>query len=474
MKNTKKILSVVLAVVMALSVFAIAAVAHTYTPGAEVAGATNIKYEVSQVPSITGQSGDTYTAVDNDIYAVTVYVNVPSGAGLYSIQVPIQYDKTKFAPMMLIDSGDLYVGDDDFSTYDIVDVDFYTLPARYLDSKSYDNAGNETTSKLKIKCLGNTHADAGSITSEVKFSGPSQSNYASWKGSLDGTQYGFTYAFIDLIMTGKEKAAYLNTINGKLVNDQYLELVTVYYKRLDGVAEDACYGAQFGCANPGEFGTDILCKNAVMGSGNGAGSVPTGADNSGACVVNYINAAVEAAIKPLAENTSTGPKSQQIMFNLAAGASAPITAADVDSVDYRFVVQFSRTAFPINTTDGYSTFTTTIDEVGFVMTRTDSGVTASQIKALSAADVAALSKDSGDIRKCETKKISTDAAGEANFTFAGRIKGIAVNAGVVAGEYIAVPYIIDNGVVQFGTEMTSDVQGRYDAYIGSFVAKTNA
>ena len=242
-------------------------------------------------------------------------------------------------------------------------------------------------------------------------------------------------------------------------------MATVYFKRADGVTEEQCYGAEFGCA-ANSFGPQVTCYVAANGG------YADGTDTH--VQLNFISGAVEAPVKPLVALTAAGnAKSQAIAFNLSAAATSPYDASMVESVDYRFVAQFSTSAFPIDYNPDGTVNSTDIDEVGYVMAKVGDA-TATQLTAYDAAGIAGLSKDSGTIRKCWTAKISTDMAGGAAFAFSCRIKGIAVTGGTVASEYIVAPYVLANGQVYYGQAQTSTVQAKYDANIAKFLANKNA
>ena len=123
------------------------------------------------------------------------------------------------------------------------------------------------------------------------------------------------------------------------------------------------------------------------------------------------------------------------------------------------------------------------------MTRTDSGVTAADIAAYSGAQVSALTKDSGDVRKCWTENLSSGMAGGSAFAFSCRIAGIGAadptnplvgsfSAANVSPGYIAVPYVLtNNGDVYFGQAMTVEKQtilDKFDANKATFLTKANA
>jgi len=465
MKNIKKVLSVVLAVVMVLSALTLVAFAHTRNDGVEVASSTNIKYEITQVASVTSLSGDVINATNNDIYAVTAYAKCPANVGLLSVTIPFQYDKTVFEPMMLVDEGELYTGDDEFSGYDMPMMDFIRTPERFNDTGTYDKNGNPTTAKLKITCFGNanTTAGQGSITAYAKFVGPLQSDttmYNNWITGLDGTRVGVVFGFVDLISAGADKDAYLNAVSGKLVNDEYLEMITVYFKRISGKSEADAYGKEFGCANPEvNYGTDAVAIEATMGTGNGAGANMTGTQSATGSVVNFINGAVDAPVKPLATLTAHNAKAQQIAFQNA------------ETVDYRFVAQFSRTAFPIAYDESsYKINSTDIEEVGFLVARSSNNYDLSTYTSKTAADILAIenSKEATAINRVPTNKISCGTAGDASFAFSARITDISINTATGApktDEYDAVPYVISGGVAYFGAQILhSDIQGRYNTY----------
>jgi len=464
MKNTKKVLSVVLAVVMALSALTLVAFAHSYT-GVEDSTTTSVKYEVVQVASATDKNGQTYTAVDNDIYAVTVYAKAAAGTGIMGFQVPIQYDKTLFEPMITMDEGDLYCAYDGwFTDIGITAIDFYTNPARYSDTNMYKNGAVATKLKADVFMLGNENA--GSWTYQAEYVGPGDPRYSSWIAGLDADKVGIVFTCLDDTSL-TPKTAWLNVDAGVLVTDDYLPMTTIYFHRIDGVDEADCYGAEFGIASADNYGTQLAGRTAATPGYQSSYANPK-------TQINYINGAVESPVKPLVALTAAGnAKSQAIAFNLSATAAKPYDASMVESVDYRFVAQFSTTAFPIDYNADGTVNATDIDEVGYVMAKAGEA-TAADLTAFDAAGISALSKDSGTIRKCWTAKISTDMAGGAAFAFSCRIKGIAVTGGTVASEYIVAPYVLANGQVYYGAVQTSTVQAKYDANIAKFLANKNA
>jgi len=460
MKNTKKILGVLLAVVMAfsaLSMVAYAAIAVTNNP-VEQADAVNVKLEVVQVASATDNvNGETYDAVDNDIYAVVIYAKTPATYALQTIRTCVKYDSAKFLPMMSYDGADLLCGVDYYDETGEKGSQFVQYGAQFSDNRFFDADGNVVTKASQATVIGLGKTAAGTMKKSCE--------YVSDDSVFWSDDYGVM--FCEILGQLKPKGAYINTIDGKQTSD-WVQLMTMYFQRQ--VAEDQVYGSEFGIVMSEVGAKD---NDDVLAATGGAGGYNSSYALSSA-TMNYVSNAVEAPVKALVALTAAeGAKSQQIQFFLADGATKTYTADDIDKVDYRFVAQFSTSAFPIDYNADGTVNDTDIDEVGFTMARAGEA-TEAQLKAFDAAGIAALSKDDGTIRKCWTAKISTDMAGDAAFAFSCRIKGIAVAGGTVASEYIVVPYLVANGQVYYGQAMTSGAQARFNAYADTFLAKKNA
>ncbi len=464
MKNTKKVLSVILAVVMALGVFSMAAYAAiTVTVNStEDPNAINVKLEVAQVDSVADSTNnEPYEAVDNDIYAVTIYAKTPATYGLYTFRTCLKYDNTKFQPMMSYDGADLLCGEDYYDETGEKTSLFVKYGAQFSDNRFFDADGNVVSKASQAATTGLGKTAAGTVMKSCNIQVEGEDPYYS-------DDYGVM--FCETLFQPKNKGAYQNAIDGKLSSD-YVEIMTVYFQRQ--VAEDAVYGSEFGIVAGDVHNQEN--DNVVAAANGAAGYSNNPAHALSSVTMNFVSNAVEAAVKPLVTLTAAdGAKSQQIMFFLADDATKTYETADIDKIDYRFVAQFSTSAFPIDYNEETGKINdTAINEVGFVMAKT-TDATADQLTALSAADVAALSKKEGTIRKCWTAQISTDMAGGAAFAFSCRIKGIAVNAGTVESEYIAVPYVIANNTITFGQAMTSTAQSKFDTYADTFLAKKNA
>lgn len=467
MKNTKKVIALVLTVVMLLGTMTMAAFAAVYTATGveETDGRTNIKYEVTQVASAEMPDGSgTLAAVDNNIYAVTIYAK--TAEGIDYIQLPVHYNKNHYDILALID-GDTMMTNQEI---DEPTVYVYKMGAAWRDTTMYRRNGTVATSKSLARFIGLGSPNASAVEPTIYNYAQdviAAGTYNAWTQNLDKDT--FDVMMINIDEQAVEKNAYFNAINNEIVND-FVEIITVYFVRKDGVSESDCYGDIFGVQGDNKFGVDITSDASGLPSFFNSEKQYVEGQNK----ANIINAAVETPVKALASLTAAeGAKQQQIMFFLADGATKEYTTADIDKIDYRFIAQFSTSAFPIDYNADGTVNATDIDEVGFTMAKAGEA-TEADLKAFDAAGIAALSKDSGTIRKCWTAKISTDTAGSAAFAFSCRIKGIAVSGGTVASEYIVVPYVLANGQVYYGSAMTSGAQARFNAYADTFLAKKNA
>lgn len=479
MKNSKKILSIVLAVVMALSVMTIAASAHTST-WTEVAGAVNVKIEVTQVPSValTDGSGLTYTAVNNDIYAVTVYAKAPANTGIMILQVPIQFDYTKFSPVMCSDgaggimtpaydngAGSLQANYDSWYTNTQISAMAYTLPARYSDTGMYLASGATTTNAALAKCLG-LGRTASWLALNAEFVAKDDSRATSWYNGIDASKRICFLCLDDSSLTAK--VAYLNADKGILKTGEYIEMATLYFQRNSGVEETAAVDGSFGIADAEtNFGTQLTTRTTT--AAQPAGYLGTHVNPT--LPINYVANAKTTRVAPLADFTATGAKSQQIMFFNASGDKATISTCD-----YRFVAQFSNTMFPIAYDASYNVTSTNVTECGFVMANTSANKTEADLTNFTAAQLSACASGSeleAGIKKVSTANISTTTAGGSNFAFSARITNIpvaATNVAPTAYEYNAVPYVISGGTAYYGAMQTSNVNGRFTTYNATYLA----
>lgn len=378
MFKMKKTLSVIIALVMVLSCVSVAAFAHTST-WAENPDTVNLKYEVEQVPSVTMSDGSgTYTAVDNDIYAVTVYAKTPALTGIMYLQVPFQYDVRYFEPIMTMDGGELYCAYDGWYT-DITTTDVcYSLPAHFSDTNAYDQNGAVTTSSLKTKCYGLGHANAGTCSFGSYYYGPDDpatTNMKAYEG-LDENMRVCAITLDDSSMTAK--TAYLNSVEGKIPTD-WVPMGTLYFHRVEGVSEAEAVGKTIGIADGANFGTQLTTRTTTAAQPAGYLTAHTNPKYE----ANYVSNAVVAGAT---EASFVQYSKAQIRF---AGIGETSTAADYKGTfDVRTVAKISQADFIANFTDE-ATAKEKITDVGFVYATTDNVPTFDIEKAKTAAQTLA-------------------------------------------------------------------------------------
>ena len=334
MLNFKKVISVFIAVVMALGCMSVMAFAHTST-WTEDPSTVNLKYEVTQVPSVTMSDGTgTYTAVDNDIYAVTVYAKTPALTGIMYLQVPFQYDVRYFEPVMTIDAGTLYCAYDGWYTdIGITDV-CYSLPERYYDTNAYDANGAVTTSSLKIKCFGLGHSSAGTCAFGSYYYGlddPATTAMEACKGLGENIRVcALTLDNSSMVA----KTAYLNAVEGKIPTD-WVEMGTLYFHRVSGVSEADAVGQVIGIADGANFGTQLSTRTTTAAQPAGY----LGSHTNPKYEANYVsNAVVPAAAASILKYSKA-----QIRFKGITATSGPSTYEG--TFDVRTVAKISQADF---------------------------------------------------------------------------------------------------------------------------------
>lgn len=249
MKLFKKSLCIALSLLMVFSMFAFSASAVT---GAENADKINIKYEVEQV----SEAYD-YTAVDNDIYAVSVYAKQQNGISL--VQVPIHFDKTKFAPLMWADSDPVNNGALGYDGYyaDTAENGLYNTEKgdAWSDTSMYNAAGTPETVMAKARYIGLGNPNVTKPDYQVNFYDNTNPAYPSWSKGLDTSTTGFCALWIN--DNKKAKNAYLNAFENEVIQD-WVRLTTLYFIRLPGVTEADAVGAEFGTYDDAAFGSQSL------------------------------------------------------------------------------------------------------------------------------------------------------------------------------------------------------------------------
>lgn len=298
MVNSKKLLSLFLAVVMVFS--ALTVMASAYTVGPEVAGDINIKYTVEKVGTVPETAAGSAEYAADNIYAVSVWMQ--SDVAVDVLTAPVHFNKTLFAPITLCaadeETGDVYTfptgagfGVDDFydnmgegTLYAYAEGDYLNNTDMYLAS------GKTTTNKALAKCIGLGNSNSAGVTVLAELVGPGHPLYNKWGAGLpDDT--GVVYVNLDVAGVGK--TAYLNTISGIEASTAWNKMFTFYFETLPGVSEADIAGAEFGVFTDDCFTVDGSADIWGHGYYGGASSyVPANPNKN---VVS--NAVIEAAAK---------------------------------------------------------------------------------------------------------------------------------------------------------------------------------
>ena len=155
MVKSKKLLSLFLAVVMVLSVFTVMASAYTRVETEDTAD-IDLKYTVEKVDTVPEtEAGSAEWSADN-IYAVTIWMKSPKA--ITTLNAPVHYNKTLFAPITLSDGEATYpygAGLDQDTYYTDMGegaIYAYTLGDYMNNTGMYKADGSKATTKALAKC----------------------------------------------------------------------------------------------------------------------------------------------------------------------------------------------------------------------------------------------------------------------------------------------------------------------------------
>ena len=276
MVNSKKLLSLFLAVVMVFSVLSVMVSALNYTKGPEGSADIDIKYSVEKVDVIPETEAGSAELAGDNFYAVTVWMK--SAKPVDTIVAPFHYNKTLFAPITLSDGECTYpygAGLDQDTYYSDMGEGtnyLYTLGDYMNNTGMYKADGTKAASKALAKCIGigNSNADPVKVTTELV--SPDHPLYGSWGKGLSADT-GVVYAKVSV--TANTKTAYLNTIEGIATSTDWNRMITVYF---EAIAGDVA-GAEFGVSTDDCFGVDGNYDGKGLGYFQGVtnyqGLVPT-------------------------------------------------------------------------------------------------------------------------------------------------------------------------------------------------------
>lgn len=251
MVNSKKLLSLFLAVVMVFSVLTV--MASAYTVGPESATDINYKYTVEKVASVPETAAGSAEWSADNIYAVTAWMKCNDG--VTGMTIPFHFNKDLFSPIMLSDGectypyGAGFGVDDYYSNMGEGAVYAYSLGDYMNNTGMYKADGSKANTKALAKCigLGNSNSDGIDIIAELV--SPDHPLYSKWSAGLPENT-GIIYASLDV--AGKTKTAYFNTIEGVTTNTDWNRAFTIYF---EAIAEDVA-GAEFGVYTDNCFTVD--------------------------------------------------------------------------------------------------------------------------------------------------------------------------------------------------------------------------
>lgn len=358
MRISKKVLSVVLAVLMLASVCMVPSTAATALDGTEDASKINVKYEVTQPDSIWDGGLE---AVDGNIYAVTV--SVKAAYGINVLQIPLYFDADLFAPIMWQDDdpwGNEAAGVDGWydNNGEAVVYDFGQGEA-WSDTSWYRANGNTATStgNARFIGLGNENVTKPLFYKAEYIDSTNTDKYDAYNTVEDDNFDGYMFCYF---LNNQSKTAYMNGVANAVVTD-YISMMTIYFIRQEGVSAEDCVGAEFGWAEGGDWLTQTDWDTS------GSPSYFASTYVQGVPGVQYVsNAVVEEAAEP----SPVYAKGSQIRFN---GTEANGTGSA--NFDVRTRAAMTAEDFAALCTYDATTKATNIEKVGFVYADSSVGLT---------------------------------------------------------------------------------------------------
>ena len=318
MVNSKKLLSLFLAVVMVLSTFTV--MVSAYTVGeAEGTADIDIKYTVEKVSELPETDAGSVALAGDNFYAVTVWMK--SAKPIDTFQVPFHYNKTLFSPVTLTDGEYTYpygAGMDQDTYYTDMGeglIYAYKLGDYMNNTGMYTATGATAKTSALAKCIGLGNANSAGVTVNTELISPDHPYYAKYGvGISDDTGV----VFVNLDVAGNTKTAYLNTIEGIETYTDWVNMFTVYFET---ITDEDVIDEEFGVFTEDCFGFD--------GSYDATGSsyfVSASSYISEVPSINIVsNAVVEESAPAYSETTPTiiSNLKTQMRFN-------PENSADLD------------------------------------------------------------------------------------------------------------------------------------------------
>lgn len=444
MSKAPKILSLLLVCVMLFATLFIPASAAVFTRGDEDPAKINIKYEVAKVDQAQTQDGTGNVYTGDDIYAVTVYAK--ASQGIDTLQATIHYNKKHFAPMMLWDAeyGDLYVGNDTYyadmgegASY------MYALGAAWNNTGMYRANGSTASSTGLAKVIGLGNSNASPVAINVEYVSPDHPNFVDYNPGLDVENYGIIYANLDDAVLPKN--AYLNVVEGVTINQDWVNMITLYFQRLPGVTDEECVGDV--------FGTITDCTKGIDGTTDASGN-PSYAPNtwsSGNPGCNIVSNAVVTAEEP------AGPAVTKTQAEVKMTLNEDKTAVDYAAAPFQFRVISSISEDDWNTYfkgDGSN-----IESVGFVAYKGDGAFDMETAKSV------AMGGSAADYQAAKTDYIQKVDGQPANF---GARIDFTARENVKDVTYIAFVQYDTDRFAFYDTSFDADLNSNYDEIVSQY------
>ena len=297
MVNSKKLLSLFLAVVMVFSALTVMASAYTRVE-TEGTADIDVKYTVEKVDTVPETSAGSAEWSADNIYAVTVWMKSAKPVDIFI--VPFHYNKTLFSPITLSDGECTYpygAGMDQDTYYSDMGegaIYAYSLGDYMNNTGMYKATGATATTKALAKCIGLGNSNSEGITITTELVSPDHTLYNKWGAGLPENT-GVLYTSLNVAT--KTKTAYLNTIEGIETYTDWVRMFTVYF---EAIADDVT-GAEFGVFTDNCFTLD--------GNYDGTGSAYFVSATSYQALVPTMNvvsnAVIEAPAGPTVEALGT-------------------------------------------------------------------------------------------------------------------------------------------------------------------------
>lgn len=324
MVKSKKLLSLFLAVVMALSVFTV--MASAYTIGAEKAGDINYKYTVEKVDTVPATAAGSAEYSADNIYAVSVWMQ--SNKPVNFATVPVHFNKAHFSPIMLFDGEVTYpygagFGVDDYYSNMSEGTLYAYAEGDYLKNTGmYKADGSKATTKALAKCIGLGNSNSEGVTITAELVSPDHPLYSAWGVGLPANT-GVMYVNLDV--ASKTKTAYLNTIEGITASADWNKMFTFYFEK---ITDEDVTGDEFGVYTSDCFTVDGVVDESGYAYFAGATSYVAGNPNK--------NIVSNAVITPVYAKGSqirfNGTEADGAKANFDVRTRAAMTADDFNKI----------------------------------------------------------------------------------------------------------------------------------------------